>query len=122
MGPIASAPLEIGQRTKTPVTITISIGGVPVNLTNCTVWFTVKKHHEDLDADAIIAREITAHVDPANGVTGFTTTVDETDNDAGDYVYDVAWDNAAETLLQKIPGQKAKLVPDVTDDATRTPP
>ncbi len=119
MGPIASAPLEIGQRTKTPVTITISIGGVPVPLAGCHVWFTMKKHADDLDADAIIAREIIAHVDPVNGITGFTTTVEETDNDAGDYVCDVAWDNAGETLLQKVPPFPAKLVPDVTDDATR---
>lgn len=89
--------LYIKRRSKTPITIQLT----GLDLTGCTVYFTAKPEidTDDTDSNAIIKRDITSHTDAANGVTGFTTTVEETDHEAGRYIADVWVENAAGTAI-----------------------
>jgi len=70
--------------------------GVPINITNWKVYFTLKKNKSDSDDDAVIKKDITDHTEPLNGMTQISLTNSETDSLNGIYYYDIQYkDNSA---------------------------
>jgi len=69
--------------------ISIKDGGEPVDITNWTIYFTVKKNKTDSDDDAVIKKDITTHTDPVNGKSYLLVLPSEMDNLVGTYYYDV---------------------------------
>ena len=67
----------------------VDIEGNPINLLDCTVFFTVKKRVTDTDEHAIIAKEITYFAAPTSGVAILDLTHEETDLHPGSYFFDV---------------------------------
>jgi len=63
--------------------------GSAYDITNWTVYVTVKRSHDDSDDDAVISKDITNHTLPTDGETDFTFTASETQNLQGPYVYDI---------------------------------
>lgn len=48
------------------------------DITNWTVWFTMKENEQDSDADAVIQESVTNHDDPTNGITTITISSSQT--------------------------------------------
>lgn len=66
---------------------------LPINLTGCIVYFTVKRKtdiEDSDDNDAVIKKDITTHTDPTAWETEITLTSEDTDIDTWDYVYNIA--------------------------------
>ena len=63
--------------------------GNPYNLTGYTMKMTVKRHKDDLDADAVIGTKTATIVAPATGVGVFSFSSSDTNKTAGKYYYDV---------------------------------
>lgn len=94
--------------------------GEPINLTGCTVYFTMKKKKTDLDDDAIIAVEVTAHSDPTAGETRVSLTNVQTDVTPRYYFYDVQIKDTDDKIISSSVGQ-IRILQDVTirtDDAS----
>jgi len=62
--------------------------GAKVNITDWTVFFTVKEKIDDSDNDAEIKKTITSHTDAVNGKTTVELTSEDTDLN-GNFLYDI---------------------------------
>lgn len=60
----------------------------PIDLTGCTVFFTVKRNLVDPDARALITSDVTSHTDPSTGLTSIPLTASQCDL-VGEFWYDV---------------------------------
>lgn len=72
-------------------TVNINLSFDGVDLTDATVYFTVKPQpdNDQTDAAAIIKKDITDHTDPVAGQTIIPLTPADTTVSAGNYVYDI---------------------------------
>jgi len=85
------------QFTLFTIPVTDGVDGTtttPVDLTNSTVYFTVKpqkdKHDQD-DTDAVINKDITSHVNVVTGETQVTLDKTDTDIEAGSYLFNIKY-------------------------------
>jgi len=62
--------------------------GAGIDITDWTIYFTVKEKMEDNDSSAIIKKDVTAHTDPSNGVTTIDLSSEDTDH-TGNYYYSI---------------------------------
>lgn len=85
-----SDPIEIirGDDVSVRLTFTDADDAV-ISLVGATVFFTVKKKLDTVDADADISKTITSHTDAAGGITTADLTNDDTDLEPGTYYYDI---------------------------------
>lgn len=88
-----------------------------IDLTGCTVFFTVKKKTTDVDLDAIIAKDVTDHTSPTLGETRIPLTKEETNVKVGNYFFDLQIKNASGKILSTEVGI-CKVTQDVTVRAT----
>jgi hypothetical protein len=63
--------------------------GAAIDITGCTVFFTMKSDPEDADADAVVEKTVTIHTDPAHGITLVSLDHSDTDLLKGRYYYDL---------------------------------
>jgi len=68
--------------------IKIKKDGVAIDITDWTLYFTLKANMNDKDNDAVIDKKITIHSDPTNGESLITFTASEMDR-VGTYYYSV---------------------------------
>lgn len=66
---------------------------VAIDITNYTVYFTLKKYIDDLDVDAILQKDVTVHSDPTEGITEITLSSVDTKDLEGNYYYDIVYDD-----------------------------
>lgn len=71
------------------------IDGEPIDLTDGTVFFTVKESLSDDDDDALITKEVTEFANPELGVARLTLLKTETDIAEGRYFYDVQFKDSS---------------------------
>lgn len=85
-----------------------------IDLTDCTVFFTVKKKKSDLDADAIIAVDQDDHVDAEAGRTAlFLASADTDDLEPGDYFWD-AQIKFVDGKVRSVYADVLTVLPDIT--------
>lgn len=72
---------------------------LPFDLTDSSVFLTVKSDLSDDDEDALIAKEVTEHTDPENGETAIDLTGEDTDIDPGNYLYDIQIKDAEDKIM-----------------------
>jgi hypothetical protein len=72
-------------------TLTITDDGSTQDITGWTFWLTVKESPNDADSDAIIQKEVTSHVDAANGETVLSLTASETLGISTPKFYDIQY-------------------------------
>ena len=77
--------------------------GVVIDITNWTIFFTVKKKLDDPDSAAKISVTI-APSDPTNGIALVTVPNTETDNLSGVYYYDFQFKKADGTIQTLVNG------------------
>lgn len=64
--------------------------GSAIDITNWTIYFTVKSNLSDTDdSNALIQKDVSSHTDPTNGKTRVHLTHGDTDLTKGDYYYDI---------------------------------
>lgn len=98
------------------VTFTDSNGSA-IDITGYTVWFTVKERESDIDANAIIQKEVTSHSDPTNGETTIDLTNSDMDINPKTYYYDIQWKDTNDKIKTIL---KAKFIVKkrITQDTT----
>lgn len=62
--------------------------GNAIDISDWTIFATVKESIDDSDADAKIQKTVTSHDNPTSGETSLTYTSSDTDGLEGTYVYD----------------------------------
>lgn len=65
--------------------------GAAINITNYTVFFTLKDRKSDADAQAVLSKNITVHTAPVSGQTQIALTAAETAVLKGTYYYDISY-------------------------------
>jgi len=76
-----------------------TIDGDPVDLTDGTVYFTVKKRKTDADEDALISKEITEFYDATGGIAVLELTNEETDIGTGLYYFDIQFVDSRDKVM-----------------------
>jgi len=62
-----------------------------LDITDYTIFFTVKSDPKDEDDDALIKKDITTHSSPTEGKTLISLTTSDTNIDVGSYYYDIKY-------------------------------
>lgn len=78
--------------------------GSAFNLTDCTVYFTVKKRFHDSDTDAIIKKDVTVHTNAAGGLTTVELTKTDTTIDARKYLWDIQVKDSSDKIFSVVYG------------------
>ena len=82
--------LQVFRKTTKHYLLKFKKNGIARNITNWTIYFTVKEKMSDEDSAAKINHNITSHPDGINGKTLITLTQDDT-NRVGEFWYDVTY-------------------------------
>jgi hypothetical protein len=106
--------LELIRRDTATIEVTITdTAGNAVDLTGCTVFFTVKKKPNQADASAVISKEVSVFDDPLLGIALINLSASDTDIVSGVYWYDVQLKKADGTIVSKVRDQ-IEIVQDIT--------
>lgn len=62
--------------------------GGAISISGATLFFTVKINKTDLDADAVISKDISSHVDAPNGETKLSLSSTDTNIPVRNYYFD----------------------------------
>ena len=73
---------------------------VPLDITGYTFYFTAKKKIGDKDANAVLSKDVTTHVNPTGGVTAIIFAPSDTVNKSGEYVYDIVREDTSAGKVQ----------------------
>lgn len=99
---VTTQALEIYEGDSDSLTVTIGTGST--DITNYTIYFTVKADKDDSDASALIAKQITSHTNPTIGETQIPILAADTSGvAAGTHFYDIRFDDgtgAISTILR----------------------
>lgn len=87
---MATLNIQRGNPCSKMITVT-NASGNPYDLTGKTIFFTVKKATDNsgTDADAVIKKDITSHINASGGITTLDLTAAQTDIILGDYLWDM---------------------------------
>lgn len=75
--------------------------GVVVDITGWSIFLTLKKDRESLDAAADLSKTVTVHTDPTNGKTEVNLLNTETDDLEGLYFYDIQYKDDSTPAIVK---------------------
>ncbi len=86
--------LEIYIKTTKVYELTFTKDGAIEDITDWTIYYTVKLKKEDSDANAKINKKVTSHSDPTNGKTLIELSTSDTDLDPKSYSYSMDYKDA----------------------------
>jgi len=89
-----------GDTYSLDITIT-NTSDEPIDLTGCTVFFTVKRNIQDTDAQALINKTITSFISPTTGDASITLLASDVDY-VGEFYYDVKIKSVAGVITSVI--------------------
>ena len=81
--------LEIEKKTTKVYELTFKKDGTVEDITDWTIYFTVKENVEDDDDDAEIKKSITSHTFPTTGTTEIDLSISDTNIAVGNYYYSI---------------------------------
>ena len=88
--------------------------GNPIDLTGAAIWFTMKRNPNDPDANAVVQKKVTNHIDPTNGVTEVRLEASDTANiQPATYFFDFQYVSASGEVRTLLAG-KVKVLMDIT--------
>jgi len=96
------------------ITITDEDGSA-FDLTGYTVTMTVRKCGNEEDADAILKKSVTSHLNPTGGITVIELSPTETDIVPGIYIYDVQVSKATPVFVRTVIKDIFEVVEDITN-------
>lgn len=98
--------MDIVKRDDSDFELTFTdVDGNVINLTNCTVFFTVKRNKTDADANAVISKEITEFEEPTTGIALLQLASSETNIPARSYYFDIQLKDAAGKIMSTYAGR-----------------
>jgi hypothetical protein len=100
--------LSIPKATDGYLTVTVTDeNGAAVDITGWSGYWTCKADYNDTDANAKFQIKVTSHTDPTNGITTFTWTNAHTNQDVGEYFYDIVFvtNDATAKVYQMVSGK-----------------
>lgn len=107
--------LEIIRGDTESIEISYDVDGTPLDLTDGTVFMTLKAAIDDSDDDAVLKGQTSTHLDPTNGITVITFSNTETAAvDPGVYFYDIQF-KASDGTITSMPYRKIRVLPDITN-------
>lgn len=80
MGKNTCKNLVIYRNTSKVFELIFKRDGVGEDITGWTIYFTVKASMQDSDANAVIKKDVTSHLDASNGKSAIEVTPDDTVN------------------------------------------
>ena len=92
-------------------TMEFTFNGSPMNLTDCTVWFTLKKNEDD--TEIVLQKSVNSHTDPTEGITILELNSTETNIEPRDYYYGFQLVDSAGKVKTLATG-KVKVKKDIT--------
>lgn len=111
---MSNTTLEIYEANDVDITVTVQdAAGDAVDITGYTFWFTVKDQESDADVDALIQKTITSHTTPSSGITTVSLTNSDTDQDVGEYNYDIQMKDTSSKIQTLVKGN-IKIKPKIT--------
>ncbi len=81
--------LELFKGATKTLEIIVTENGVAFDITNWTIYFTVKKYLTDTDENAEIHKEISDHEEATSGKTLINLSTEDTDIEPREYYYTV---------------------------------
>jgi len=84
--------LKIYRKTTKSYELRFRKNGIAIDITNYTIYFSVKENMKDSDEDAKIFKVITSHLDAKNGKTLIELSKGDTDL-RGSYYYSMDYKN-----------------------------
>jgi len=81
--------IELYRRSTKQYELLFTEDGAQMDITDWSVYFTVKTNMSDTDVSAKIKKIVTEHSSPLQGKTLITLDPDDTDIDKGNYYYSV---------------------------------
>jgi len=115
-----SNDLEIIKGDDTTIDFTFTDeNGLPVDLTNVTLFFTAKEDYNDTDANAKISKTVASglHTMPASGLSAVSLSSSDTDIDSGDYYWDIQL-KYGDGTINSVKYGKLIVFPDITERTT----
>lgn len=112
---MTSSTLEFtrGDTRNLNVTVRDATSGEPVDITDWTVFFTVKHDIRETDEQAAISKTVTDHSDPTSGLTTIVLSSEDLTIEPGKYTYDFqVKDDGGNVMSQR--HAQLTIVPDVT--------
>ena len=106
--------IPIGDAFVLSVVIEDPDTGLPVDITDAKVMFTLKKTLLQEDADAPLKKDITIHSDPINGTTEIPLTNADTSIASGEYYWSLRVVFQGGEILTAVPGEKMAMIPHST--------
>jgi hypothetical protein len=88
--------LEIIRATTKIYELVFTKNGTAQDISNWTIYFTVKLKMSDLDSEALIAKVITSHSEPTNGKTLITLDITDTNIPTGNYYYSIDYKDTSD--------------------------
>lgn len=79
--------------------------GVAIDLTGAEIFFTVKEHSSDLDADAVLIKDFSFVGDGSSGILEVELEPTDTNLDAKAYSYDVQVKNGEGYIISSAVGK-----------------
>jgi len=91
---ILNIDLEVPKNKTEVWTLTFSEDNAAIDITDYTIYFTVKEKKSDLDADAKLTKTVTTHTDAVNGESELYLSKADTNSLAiGQYYYSIEYNN-----------------------------
>jgi len=87
--------------------------GAAINITDWTIFFTVKEHETDADDDAKIKKDVTSHTSPTGGLSTLSITDSDTNLTPKKYYYDFQYKKADGTIKTIVKGE-FRVLTDIT--------
>jgi len=81
--------LKFFRKTSKSFYIVVKQNGAYVDITDWTIYLTVKEKSTDPDTSAVIQKDIISHIDPTQGKTLIELTPNDLDIEARNYWYDI---------------------------------
>ncbi len=83
--------LQIFRKTSKAYELRFTKNNLPLPIDGWTIYFTLKENMADTDDNAKIKKDITSHIDEANGKTIIELSTGDTDLTPKSYYYDLAF-------------------------------
>jgi len=91
---ILNIDLEVPKNKTEVWTLTFSESNAAIDISNYTIYFTVKEKKSDSDAAAKLTKTVTTHSDAVNGETElYLSKVDTNSLAIGQYYYSIEYNN-----------------------------
>ena len=83
--------LEIFRKTTKVYELIFKQDGLPLDITDWTIYYTLKENMGDSDDNAKIKKDITTHMDAPNGKTTIELSTTDTNLTSMSYYYDIKY-------------------------------